>query len=82
MLTPDLNLLRDKIGLAPGEDFPWVHELCFSSYTGRGPGRGHGTYFTACFTDSNHTVSIQFLRSLLRLSRLDRKIDQRNKSNP
>ena len=74
MLTPDLNLLRRKIGLAPGEDFPWVRDLGFKN-TGRG-------IFSPALGGTEHSVSVRWLRSLLRLSRLDRAIDQRKKSIP
>ena len=78
MLTPDLNLLRHKIGLADGEDFPWVHELKLIPWRPK-----HSSVcFCPCLIDSNHIASIKFLRSLLHLSRLDRKIDQRKKSIP
>ena len=73
MTTPDINLLKDMIGLAPSEDFPWVHELRFVSH----PHRGTRACWCPVLTDSNHSVSLKWLRSLLRLSRLDRKIDQR-----
>ena len=71
MTAPDINLVKSKIGLAVGEDFPWLRQIQFYSVPSR-PG-----YYNLRLGAINNSVSIKFLRSLLRLSRLDRKIDQR-----
>jgi hypothetical protein len=76
MLTPDLSLLKKEIGLADGEDFPWVHDLHLS------PNRHGGGYYATLGGGAKNYCSVKWLRSLLHLSRLDRKIDQRKKSIP
>ena len=78
MTSPDINLLYQKIGLEPGEDFPWVHQLKIIPWHNRNP----HTFYAPTFGSHHSAVSIKFLRSLLRLSRLDRAIDQRKKSIP
>ena len=75
MRSPDLNLLKQKIGLADAEDFPWVHEIRF--YNSRSHPRSYALSLGS--PTSTHSVSLKFLRCLLNLSRLDRKIDQRKR---
>lgn len=73
MTAPDVLFLRQILGLAPNEDFPWLHQIGFYSSKSR-PG-----HYYLRLGDLNKSVSIKFLRSLLHLSRLDRIIDQRKK---
>lgn len=73
MTSPDLNLLRRKIGIESGEDFRWVHEIRFYLNSG-------GCY-TITLGGRKNFVSVRWLRSLLHLSRLDRTIDQRIHDN-
>jgi hypothetical protein len=72
MISPDLSLLRQKIGLKPGEDFDWVHQMRLM--------KNSGGYYTIVLGGSKKAVSIRWLRSLLHLSRLDRNIEQHKRT--
>jgi len=74
MTSPDLNLLRRKIGLQPYEDYPWFHEITFR----HSPSRPRN--YDLNLGGRNKSVGLKFLRSLLHLSRLDRAIEQRKKA--
>lgn len=62
----ELDELRRQLGLAFGEDFPFMRDLQFFRY---------GTERFICLDDRR--ASLEWLRSLVRLSRIDRSIDER-----
>lgn len=76
MTSPDIQLLKQKIGLQPDDDFPWIHQLRQKKIS------SGGWQITLGGASDRHKVSVKWLRFLLRLSRLDRAIDQRKKVLP
>ena len=64
-------------GLEPGEDYPFLRALGFY----RDPVRVHGVIVYRYYARiDGGEVSLKWLRSLVRLSRIDREIDRKKRA--